>query len=160
MIEYERKFLVVSDAWQSEIASTRRLSQGYLAKNASNTVRVRVAGDSAWITIKGRQVGHGRPEYEYEIPVLDGEKMLGELAENSLLKDRYVLDRHPFSWTVDVFLGNSAGLTLLEVEDTNPIPELVLPSWVGKEVSNDPRYFNSYLSEVPFQSWPQQDPSA
>lgn len=151
-IEYERKFLVASDAWKEETAGQKHISQGYLSESDVARVRTRIEDEAGLITIKSEQVGHGRPEWEYPIKATDARELL-DLAPSGVEKTRHSLARAPHQWTVDVFEGGSEGLVMLEVESTEPMDKLDLPEWVGEEVTQDPRYSNSYLSRHPYATW-------
>jgi CYTH domain-containing protein len=117
-------------------------------------VRVRVVGDRGFLTIKGKSEGISRSEFEYGIPVEDAEEMLDTLCDRPLSeKMRYVLDVEGVRWEVDEFQGENEGLILAEVELSDADQEIVLPDWVGQEVSDDPRYFNANLAKHPFTRW-------
>jgi adenylate cyclase len=152
-IEIERKFLVKGDDWRS-LAEGVLYRQGYIMSERGRTVRVRVVTNQGYLTIKGSTVGFARAEFEYPIPVDDAMTMLDTLCDRPLIeKKRY---RVPYSneiWEVDEFMGENQGLIIAEVELRHPTQEIALPAWVGAEVSDDPRYFNSYLTKHPFQSW-------
>ena len=152
-IEIERKFLIQNDDWRN-LALGTVYRQGYLATGAARTVRVRIAGNSAYLTIKSASVGISRAEFEYEIPIADAAQMLDTLCDRPLIeKTRYKILHQGVLWEVDEFDGENRGLILAEVELTDPNQPLVLPDWIGQEVSDDPRYFNSNLVKHPFQSW-------
>jgi adenylate cyclase len=150
-VEIERKFLVVGDAWQGGGRPGQRYCQGYLADDAGVTVRVRRAGPKAYVTIKGQgDGGPVRPEFEYEIPVEEAEQMLASLCRRPLIeKTRHEVAHAGHLWQVDEFGGANAGLVLAEVELDDPAEQVVLPSWVGEEVTSDPRYRNSALVTRP-----------
>ncbi|MBP5135890.1 MAG: CYTH domain-containing protein, partial [Paludibacteraceae bacterium] len=113
--EIERKFLVTSDAYKN--CPRKYYKQGYLSTDPDKTVRVRVAGDRGFITIKGRNSGVTRAEYEYEISVGDANEMLDNLVKTGLIeKWRYVCERDGKTWEVDEFLGDNAGLVVAEIE--------------------------------------------
>ncbi|MEZ0276112.1 MAG: CYTH domain-containing protein [Roseimicrobium sp.] len=151
--EIERKFLVKSDTWR-EGAEGTLYRQGYLAKDVERTVRVRIAGDQAYLTIKGRTKGTSRAEYEYEIPLKDAEEMLA-LCDGPLVeKTRHKIPHAGHTWEVDVFHGDNDGLIMAEVELEREDAEVELPGWAGKEVSDDARYYNSSLSKRPYKTWP------
>jgi adenylate cyclase len=151
-IEIERKFLVATDAWRG-LAPGTLYRQGYIVSGAGKTVRVRIAGDRAWLTIKGGTVGLARSEYEYPIPVADADELLNTLCEPPLIeKYRYRIAIDAVIWEVDEFLGENQGLILAEVELQSADQAIVLPDWIGPEVSHDPRYFNSNLVKHPFTS--------
>ncbi len=151
--EIERKFLVKGDAWRKS-ASGIRYRQGYLSTAKKRTVRVRVAGESAWLTVKGENQGAVRSEFEYEIPLIDAEQLLDELCKRPLIeKIRYHIPAGQLTWEVDEFFGENAGLIVAEVELYSPEQEIDLPSWVGEEVTEDPRYYNANLIKNPFKDW-------
>ncbi len=152
MYEIERKFLVNKEKWNPVGAGTTMI-QGYLSTDAERTIRVRVAGENAFLTIKGKPVGIKRIEMEYEIPVTDAVVLL-ELCENTpVKKTRYLEKRGEVVWEIDVFKAENSGLLLAEVELKSEDQEVELPVWIETEVSNDPRYFNSYLTQFPFNTW-------
>ncbi len=150
--EIERKFLVVDESWRDGAVGIG-ISQGYLSQDPDRTVRVRLAGDNAWITIKGRTHGITRAEFEYAIPPQDARELLELCLPSVIEKTRHEIRHGAHIWEVDVFHGENAGLIIAEVElsDRNESPEM--PSWLGMEVSDDPRYFNSHLSRQPFAKW-------
>jgi adenylate cyclase len=150
--EIERKFLVTSDLWQSGVTGLR-MSQGYLSNDPERTVRVRIGGEKAWLTIKGRSEGISRLEFEYEIPVSDAAELLGLCLPTVIDKTRYEVNFEGHLWEVDVFHGDNTGLVVAEVELENENISPAIPPWIGAEVSGDARYFNSRLSEEPFQKW-------
>lgn len=151
--EIERKFLVRGDGWRA-LAKGTPLRQGYLNSEKERTVRVRVAGDKAFLTVKGVTVGATRPEYEYEIPLADAHAMLDRLAERPLIeKTRYAIPVSGLLWEVDEFHGANAGLVIAELELTDEAQSFTKPDWVGEEVTDDPRYFNVNLIRHPFKAW-------
>jgi CYTH domain-containing protein len=150
--EIERKFLLKDDQWRS-LAKGTRYCQGYLA-TGNSTVRVRLAGEQGYLTIKGKTAGISRAEYEYAIPVNDAMEMLHTLCQRPLIeKTRYQIDWEGLTWVVDEFAGENAGLVLAEVELQDANQEIALPPWIGEEVSDDPRYYNSNLAKQPFSQW-------
>lgn len=151
--EIERKFLVTGDAWRNQAPGVL-YRQGYLSRAKERTVRVRLAGDKGWLTIKGLTVGASRAEYEYEIPAPDAAAMLDDLAEKPLIeKIRYKIPYAGLIWEVDEFLGDNAGLIVAEVELADETQVFTKPDWVGNEVSDDARYFNSNLGRQPYKHW-------
>ena len=151
--EIERKFLVTGDEWRAAARGTL-YRQGYLNSAKERTVRVRVAGDKAFLTIKGVTVGASRPEYEYEIPLMDAEAMLGTLAETPLIeKRRYRIPSGDLAWEVDEFLGENRGLVVAEIELPSEDQAIDRPSGLGADVTHDPRYFNATLIKNPFSRW-------
>jgi CYTH domain-containing protein len=151
--EIERKFLVVGEDWRG-LADGTVYRQGYLSTVAERTVRVRVAGDRAFLTIKGLSVGAVRAEYEYGIPVPDADEMLDGLCEKPIVeKTRYRIPFEGWVWEVDEFAGVNAGLIVAEIELDSEAREFVRPDWVGDEVTGDARYFNANLIASPFSTW-------
>ena len=153
--EIERKFLVKGDAWRG-LARGIRFRQGYLSSRKERTVRIRTEGERAVITVKGPTLGVTRMEFEYAIPLADGEAMLDALAEKPLIeKTRYRIPSGPYVWEVDEFHGENEGLVVAEIELPDENAPFDRPDWIGEEVSDDPRYFNSNLVAHPFRSWPE-----
>lgn len=151
--EIERKFLVEGDAWRA-LAQGVRYRQGYLNSQKERTVRVRTSGDKAFLTVKGPTSGASRLEFEYEIPLGDALVMLDELAEKPLIeKTRYRIPAGPYVWEIDEFWGGNAGLIVAEIELPSEDAPFEKPEWIGREVSDDPRYFNSNLILHPYSTW-------
>lgn len=151
--EIERKFLVRGDAWR-ELASGTVYRQGYLSTAKERTVRVRTIDDKGFLTIKGITKGVSRAEYEYNIPVSEAKAMLDDLCERPLIeKTRYKIQIEELIWEVDEFHGENNGLILAEVELQSEDQKFTTPDWIDKEVSGDPRYFNSNLIKNPFNTW-------
>lgn len=151
--EIERKFLVTGDAWRST-ARRSAFRQGYLSTLKERTVRVRVAGDQGFLTIKGITTGAARTEFEYRIPVDDAEAMLDELCERPLIeKTRHVVEHAGLTWEIDEFGGVNEGLIVAEVELRSEDQEVTLPEWVGAEVTDDSRYYNANLIAHPYSEW-------
>ncbi|SMB78083.1 CYTH domain-containing protein [Deinococcus hopiensis] len=145
--EIERKFLVNHAAWAAAgQPEGQLLSQGYLSQDPERTVRIRLQGDEAWITVKGQVQGLTRAEFEYAIPPGDAAQMLETLTLSALSKRRTRVFVGAHVWDVDVFLGSLTGLILAEVELSSEDEPFVRPEWLGQEVSHDPRYFNSALA--------------
>lgn len=144
-VEIERKFLVHNDGWRREAKSAFSIKQGYFDTN-DVTVRIRIIEDVAKLTIKGATSGVVRSEWEYTIPVIDGEEMIGEFCGGRCLeKTRHMIDHDGLTWEVDVFGGSLTGLIVAEIELPSEETTFDLPDWVGEEVSDDPRYFNEVL---------------
>lgn len=151
--EIERKFLLIGDEWRN-LAEGVHYCQGYLQRTQKSTVRVRLINDKAFITIKGHVTGITRHEYEYEIPYEDGTALLENFADNILIeKLRYSINYEGMTWEVDEFLGANAGLIVAEIELENENQVFKKPAWIGKEVSEDLRYFNSNLVSCPYSLW-------
>ncbi len=152
-IEIERKFLVEDDSWRESAGPGRRMTQGYLSQESGRTVRVRIAGEEAWLTIKGRAQGISRSEFEYPIPVAEAREILGLCAGHVIDKTRSEVPYGDHVWEVDVFHGGNEGLVVAEVEMGDEAENPAIPPWVGREVSEDRRYANSMLSATPFSQW-------
>ena len=152
--EIERKFLVSDESWRTCAQGHTRILQGYLANTGTVTVRVRIRGESAYLTLKGATQGISRAEFEYPIPVSDAEAMLHDLARAPLIeKIRYRVPCGAHVWDLDVFGGDNTGLVLAEVELATEDAAFELPGWAGQEVSDDPRYYNVNLAQCPFSRW-------
>lgn len=152
-LEIERKFLVKSDAWK-KLGKPVLYRQGYLTQDNSRTVRVRLAGDKGYLTIKGKTTGFSRVEFEYEIPASDAQNMLDTLAFHPLIeKTRTCVTYAGHVWEVDEFFGENAGLVMAEIELTSETELFEKPDWIGEEVTGDPRYYNSALAKCPYSSW-------
>ncbi len=155
--EIERKFLVISDEYKA-LGEGVLYRQGYLSRVKERIVRVRLVGERGFLTIKGKNRGAVRDEFEYEIPAKDATLMLDLLCEKPLIeKKRYRIAHAGIIWEVDEFFGENEGLVLAEVELDNENRAIDLPHWIGKEVTADPRYFNSNLSLLPFKRWKSED---
>lgn len=157
--EIERKFKVIGTAYKTESISSAIYKQGYLSVDKERTVRVRVVGDKAFLTIKGQNCGIVRNEFEYEIPVADAEIMLNENCLQPVIeKVRHICiasDGH--KWEIDEFAGENAGLVVAEVELGSQYERVELPEWCGEEVSDDVRYYNSNLIKHPYRTWKKND---
>ena len=152
-IEIERKFLLGSDGWRTDDPGTR-FRQGYLSIDPERTVRVRLEGDQGKLTIKGKSVGISRVEFEYALPADQAQQMLDDLCLRPLIeKTRYRVEYAGHIWEIDEFYGENKGLLLAEVELAAVDSVVTLPDWIGAEVSDDPRYFNSSLVRQPFSDW-------
>jgi adenylate cyclase len=145
--EIERRFLVAGDGWQDGADAGTRIVQGYVVADAARAVRVRVAGERAWLTLKGPTRGATRSEFEYPIPVDDALALLATLCgEGRVEKTRHRVLHAGRVWEVDVFGGAHAGLVLAEVELPAEDAPLARPAWVGTEVTRDVRYSNAVLA--------------
>lgn len=151
--EIERKFLVRGDEWRKSPFVTLR--QGYLYRSPTSVVRVRTDGTRGYLTVKG-SAGSGitRSEYEYPIPLSDADQMLDRLCDKPLIeKSRFLVDYLGTRWEVDEFQGENTGLVIAEVELTSETQEFAKPAWIGREVTNDPRYLNANLVKHPYSEW-------
>lgn len=152
-VEIERKFLVRDTSWKDSVRRSIVIKQGYLSTDPDRTVRIRIKGDQGVLTVKGRSSGVSRAEFEYEIPRADAEAMLALCDDVPIEKIRHEILVGSKLWELDVFEGENQGLVLAEIElaDENEVFEL--PTWAEKEVSEDVRYYNSYLSKTPYATW-------
>jgi len=151
--EIERKFLLKNDAWRDLVPGVH-YRQGYLHADKNCTVRVRIAGTTGYLTIKGATQGIRRSEYEYVIPLEEAKAMLDELCpQPQIEKIRYTIRYEGFSWEVDEFLGVNQGLVMAEVELQYEEQPFSKPDWIGKEVSGDKRYYNAALCTNPYSQW-------
>lgn len=152
-IEIERKFLVRDERWKA-LGQGVLLRQGYLSSHPDRTVRVRIEGDGAVLTIKGRTAGASRGEWEYPCPLADARSMLDDLCEKPLIeKYRYRIRHEGMLWEVDEFLGQNAGLVVAEIELEAEDQPFAKPDWLGAEVTHDARYFNANLLRHPYTAW-------
>lgn len=152
-VEIERKFLVSGEGWRKQGPGIA-YRQGYLSTAPERNVRVRLGHGKGYLTIKGASVGAARVEYEYEIPSRDAEEMLDNLCERPLIeKTRYRVEHAGLVWEIDEFSGDNAGLIIAEIELDSEDQQLLLPDWVGAEVTGDPRYYNASLIASPYTSW-------
>ena len=153
-LEIERKFLLVGDSWRSQVVGPpRRLSQGYLFSDPHKSVRIRLAGDDATLTIKGTRQGITRLEFQYLIPPADAARLLALCAGPLIDKTRHIVHHAGMKWEIDIFHGTNEGLRIAEVELEREDQPIDLPEWAGDEVSQDPRYYNSELTRHPFTTW-------
>jgi len=151
-LEIERKFLVNTEKLTIESEGTF-LCQAYLSEDAARTVRIRIAGEKAFLTIKGQTNGISRKEYEYPVPVADAREMMQLAIYPPVEKTRYKILHEGMMWELDIFHGKNEGLILAEIELTSENQTFTRPEWIACEVSGDPRYFNSYLAKFPYRSW-------
>jgi adenylate cyclase len=152
--EIERKFLLRTDAWRDEVTDSVHLIQGYLARNEQSAIRVRIKGTRAELNIKQTLDGIDRLEYEYEIPLVDAREILEHVALRPLIeKTRHRVLRGDHVWEIDEFDGENRGLIMAEIELADADEAFEKPSWIGEEVSLDPRYYNSNLIVSPYQTW-------
>ncbi len=156
-IEIERKFLVSDGTWRAVAGAGAPCRQGYLALGPPASVRVRIMGGEAKLNIKQATLAIRRAEFEYPIPLEDAEELLAKhCADRRVEKTRYYISLGAHTWEVDVFDGANAGLVLAEIELAAEEDTFARPSWLGAEVSGDPRYLNSSLAETPWTTWPER----
>jgi CYTH domain-containing protein len=153
-IEIERKFLVIGSDWRQPCP--HHLTQGYLSRDAHCTVRVRIDDDRGFLTVKGITTGATRSEFEYPIPLPDAEQLLALCKGPIIEKLRHEVMFDGIRWDIDEFLGDNAGLVIAEIELEREAQAFAKPAWLGEEVTDDPRYFNSNLTIHPYATWPAQ----
>ena len=163
--EIERKYLVKKAEWrshkkrlQSQFSNLgKEYYQGYITTDNGTTVRVRIVGDTGYITLKSKAIGHTRLEFEYPIPVKDAREMLTAFCDKPLIeKVRYKINFSNLIWEVDEFMGENEGLIIAEVELENEQQQIDIPDWIEREV-NDKKYFNSYLVQHPYSQWQERN---
>jgi len=153
-MEIERKFLVRSDAWRAEVQRRRLLRQAYLANTERCSIRVRVAPEEAWLSVKAMTTHIARAEYEVPIAIADATEMLQQLREGAIVeKWRHIVPHAGHEWEIDEFLGDNAGLVIAEIELESEDEAFARPEWLGEEVTHDPRYYNFRLAMHPFVGW-------
>ena len=151
--EIERKFLVDLNKWQKPEKGIQ-IMQGYLIRTEKISLRLRMAYDKAFLTIKGASKGIARSEFEYEIPPEDLDAMFFEFGSGRFIrKTRYLEKVGSHTWEIDIFEGDNAGLAVAEIELAAADEEFEMPDWVLQEVSDDKRYRNAYLVENPWNTW-------
>ncbi|WP_293760842.1 CYTH domain-containing protein [uncultured Aquitalea sp.] len=151
-LEIERRFRVNGDAWRG-LAEGVAYRQGYLSVEKERTVRVRVVGQQAWLTLKGNISDISRHEFEYAIPLADAQTIMAAMCPMVVDKLRHRIEYAGFIWEVDEFFGDNAGLVLAEIELPDENTAFDKPAWVGEEVTMDGRFTNAYLSKNPFTRW-------
>ncbi|HUA79194.1 MAG TPA: CYTH domain-containing protein [Dyella sp.] len=166
-IEIERKFLLADDTWQAAVTSSKHIAQGYLVDvsalrqgMARASVRVRISGDNAWLNIKSVELGVSRAEYEVPVPLADAQSILDDLCDGVIEKIRHHVEIDGWLFEIDEFLGSNRGLWVVEIELPEPHASFPRPAWLGREVSDLPRYYNVNLIEHPFSAWSADERSA
>lgn len=163
-IEIERKFRVVGEGWRAQASRSVRMAQGYINDMGAlregrqkASVRVRIAGDQAFLNLKSRELGHTRQEFDYEIPVPDAEALLALCVGGSIDKVRHYVEVGGRTFEVDEFLGDNAGLVVAELELEAADAPYARPDWLGAEVTDEARYYNLALAERPYSRWSAQE---
>lgn len=157
-VEIERKYRVTDTSYRTQATRCTCYRQGYLSATPTATVRIRIAGDQAFITIKGTTTGCSRQEYEYPIPVADATRMLDSLCQSGLIeKRRYLYPYAGHTWEIDEFMGDNEGLIVAEVELQSESEAVQLPPFIGREVTGDPRYYNACLAQNPYKNWEKKE---
>lgn len=155
MQEIERKFLVLSDDYKKQATAQFAIAQGYLNTHPDRTVRVRIKGEKAFLTIKGigNQSGTTRFEWEKEIEVNEARELLALCEEGMIDKIRYEVPVNEFTYEVDEFKGDNEGLVIAEIELSDEHQKFPKPEWLGQEVTGKNEYYNAYLNKKPFKKW-------
>jgi adenylate cyclase len=157
-LEIERKFLVAGDSWRGQVSRHCVMRQGYLAgEGGRSSMRVRLEGDEAHLNIKAAVIGSARAEYDYLIPANDAREILQTLCVGKLEKTRHYIDQGELTWEIDEFVGANAGLVIAEIELTSVDQDFARPDWLGREVTDERRYYNHHLALHPYDSWPDAD---
>ncbi|MBC7524203.1 MAG: CYTH domain-containing protein [Flavobacterium sp.] len=155
MIEIERKYLVNSLDFKNEYFQKNDIYQGYISSLPERTVRVRIKGAKGFLTIKGmsNETGASRFEWEKEIPISDAKQLLQLCEKGVIEKTRYEVKRGKHLIEIDVFHKENEGLIIAEIELENENETIDKPIWLGKEVTNDERYYNAFISKSPYKKW-------
>ena len=155
MVEIERKFLVLSDEYKSQATVKNSIAQGYLNSDPNRTVRIRIKGESGFLTIKGKgnESGTTRFEWETELPLFEAKPLLALCEDGVIDKIRYEIPSGKHVFEVDEFAGDNDGLVIAEIELSAEDETFDRPDWLGKEVSGDIRFYNAYLSKNPYSKW-------
>ncbi len=150
-LEIERKYLVKPELLELPNEG-KKLVQGYVWSDPDKSLRIRIAGEKAMITIKTGTNPLSRSEFEYQIPMKDANELLA-LCESKIDKTRYLIKFEDLLWEVDIFEGKNKGLIVAEVELSSEDQEISLPNWIDKEVTKDSKYLNVELIKHPFSKW-------
>ena len=151
-IEIERKFLLCGGAWRVLVQQRMRMVQAYLGGDRCS-VRVRIAGNAAFLNLKSRELGSKRLEFEYAVPLPEAEQMLHEFGGRRIEKFRNLVRHAGHLWEIDEFLGDNAGLVVAEIELAAENEPFEKPDWLGTEVTHEARYYNVNLASAAFASW-------
>lgn len=152
-VEIERRFLLKNDDWRAEAGQPKTLRQGYLSVEKERTIRVRIVGEQAWLTLKGYISDVSRSEFEYEIPLAHAETMMATMCPFKLEKHRYEIEHGGFTFEVDEYFGENAPLVVAEIELPGEDTPFHKPDWLSEEITSDGMYTNAYLSKHPYSSW-------
>ena len=155
-VEIERRFLLQNDAWRAAASAPKTLRQGYLSVEKERTIRVRIVGQQAWLTLKGYISDVSRSEFEYEIPLAHAEQMMATMCPFKMEKHRYFVDYQGLTFEVDEYFGDNAPLIVAELElpsESTPYPR---PDWLGREITSEGKFTNAYLSKHPYSTWEDQ----
>ncbi|MEQ1637777.1 MAG: CYTH domain-containing protein [Methylococcales bacterium] len=153
-VEIEHKFLVANDGWRQHVSATAQYQQGYLTSDPTSSIRVRIDNTQAWLNIKSATIGNHRHEYEYPIPLTDAQEILENLCKKPLItKIRHFIIQGSHTWEIDEFQGENQGLCVAEIELAQIDEVFEKPSWLGKDVTDDLRYYNNNLAQHPYSEW-------
>ena len=155
MIEIERKFLVLNHSFKTQAYAKNNIIQGYISTVPERTVRVRIKGDKGFLTIKGISSESGMSRYEWEksIDYVEARQLLLLCEPGIINKTRYEISRGKYIFEVDVFHDENDGLLIAEIELKSENDTFPIPSWLGPEVTDDPRFYNAYISKNSFKNW-------
>ncbi|MBU0529621.1 CYTH domain-containing protein, partial [bacterium] len=154
-IEIEKKFLVKNDSFKNESVREIRIMQRYLASVPERSVRIRIAGEKGFITIKGiaNDSGISRFEWEKEISVVDANELFTICEPGVIDKMRYIVKKRQHTFEIDVFYGENEGLIIAEIELSSEEETFIIPDWLGEEITGNVKYYNSMLRKNPFSKW-------
>lgn len=152
-IEIERRFLLKNDSWREEAGEPEMMRQGYLSVDKECTIRVRIVGRKAWLTLKGYISDTTRSEFEYEIPITHAEQMMQTMCPFKLEKHRYKIEYRGFMFEIDEYFGDNAPLVVAELELPGEGVPFEKPDWLGEEITSNGKFTNAYLSKHPYSQW-------
>lgn len=152
-IEIERRFLLKDDSWRAEAGEPEMMRQGYLSVDKECTIRVRIIGRKAWLTLKGYISDTTRSEFEYEIPITHAEQMMQTMCPFRLEKHRYKIEYRGFMFEIDEYFGDNAPLVVAELELPSEGVPFEKPDWLGEEITSNGKFTNAYLSKHPYSQW-------
>ncbi len=153
-LEIERKFLLEGDSWRGSVERSLPMAQAYLGGDGCS-VRVRISGEQAWLNIKSAVAGASREEFEYAIPLADAEALMRLAGGPSVSKTRHLVTHQGWTWEIDEFGGRNGGLIVAEIELPGEDASFARPDWLGAEVTDQLRYYNSELAKHPYEDWKQ-----
>lgn len=154
-LEIERKFIVTSDNYKTEkVIDKIDITQGYVTLDREKVIRIRIADDQAFLTLKGLATKITRHEFEYSVPVDEAREMLKLFCFQPIIKKiRYLIQHNHHLWEIDEFHNQNSGLVIAEIELDSEDEDFSKPNFIGKEVTSDPRYYNFNLVRNPYQDW-------
>lgn len=152
-VEIERRFLLQNDHWRTLAGAPKILRQGYLSVEKERTIRVRIIGNRAWLTLKGYISDVSRSEFEYEIPLEHAEVMMDTMCPFKLEKYRYEIEYAGFVFEIDEYFGENAPLVVAELELPSENTPFERPEWLGEEITANGMFTNAYLSKHPYSTW-------